>query len=110
MEKCDSLVRGHILHMRALREEHNSSTACNDVDPRPTLRTGVHRIYLSVSHLLHTRRPSYLRAFLYKIGNVEGEVLYRLIDLDVVLPGVCRPEPVVVFLQSTQQTHPRLRV
>ncbi len=46
MEKCDFLVRGHILHMRSLRDEHNSSTACNDVDPRPTLRTGVHRIYL----------------------------------------------------------------
>src|SRR5712691_6147194 len=33
-----------------------------------------------VSHLLHTRRPSQLRAFLDKLGDVEGEVLDRLID------------------------------
>src|SRR5215470_2792620 len=58
---------------------------------------------LSVSHLLHTRRSSHLRAFLYKRGNVKGEVLDRLIDLNVMLPGCCRPDPVVVFLQSAEQ-------
>ena len=46
---------------------------------------------MSVSHLLHTKRPSYLRAFLDKFGNVEGEVLDRLIELNVVLPGGGRP-------------------
>src|SRR5258706_2153145 len=74
---------------------------------------GVRRIVrevLGVSHLLHTWRPSYLRAVLYKLGNVEGEVLHRLIDLNVVLPGCCRPDPVVVFLQSAEQPHPRLGV
>jgi hypothetical protein len=43
-----------------------------------------HNHYMSVSHLLHTRRPSHLRALLYKLGNVEGEVLHRLIYLNVV--------------------------
>ena len=47
---------------------------------------------------------------LYKLRNVEGEVLYRLIDLNIVLSGCCRPDPVVVFLQSAEQTHPRLGV
>src|SRR2546426_8126213 len=67
-------------------------------------------IRLSVSHLLHTKRPSYLRAFLYEFGNVEGEVLDRLIELHVVLPGGGRPDAVVVFLQPSQQPHPGLRV
>ena len=65
---------------------------------------------LGVSHLLHTKRPSHLRAFLNKLGNVEGEVLDRLIDLNIVLPGYGRPDAVVVFLQPSQQTHPGLRV
>ena len=47
MEKFDSPVRGNILQMRSLRNEHNGSTACNDADPRPTLRNRVHRIYLT---------------------------------------------------------------
>jgi hypothetical protein len=47
---------------------------------------------------------------LYKLGNVEGEVLHRLLYLNVVLPGGCRPDPVVVFFQSAEQTHPRLGV
>src|SRR5437879_2951403 len=29
-------------------------------------------IVAGVSHLLHTKRPSHLRAFLNKLGNVEG--------------------------------------
>src|SRR5262249_6722606 len=65
---------------------------------------------MSVSHLLHTWWPRHLRALLNKLCNVEGEVLYRLVDLNVVLPGCCRPDPVVVFLQSAKQTHPRLGV
>ena len=65
---------------------------------------------LGVSHLLHTKRPSHLRAFLDKLGNVEGEVLDRLIDLNIVLPGYGRPDAVVVFLQPSQQPHPGLRV
>ena len=40
----------------------------------------------SVSHLLHTKRPSHLRALLDKLGNIEGEILDRLIDLNGV-PG-----------------------
>ena len=67
-------------------------------------------VILGVSHLLHTKRPSHLRAFLDKFGNVEGEVLDRLIDLNVMLPGGGRPDAVVIFLQSTEQTHPRLGV
>ena len=54
-----------------------------------------------VSHLLHTKRPSHLRAFLDKLGNIEGEVLDRLIDLNIVLPGGGRPDAVVVFLQPS---------
>src|SRR6266446_2568965 len=47
MERFDSPVRGNILQMRSLRDEHNGSKACNDADPRPTLRNRVHRIYLT---------------------------------------------------------------
>jgi hypothetical protein len=54
---------------------------------------------LGVSHLLHPWWPNHLRAFLDKIGNVQGEVFYRLVYLNVVLPGLGRPDPVVVFLQ-----------
>src|SRR5262245_35366393 len=49
MEKCNSLVHGHILHMRSLRDEPNGSTTCNDADPCPTLRTRVHRLSLTAS-------------------------------------------------------------
>jgi hypothetical protein len=63
-------------------------------------------VSLGVSHLLHTKRPSHLRAFLDKRGNVEGEVLDRLIDLNVVLPGGGRPDAIVVFLKPSQQPHP----
>ncbi len=65
---------------------------------------------MGVSHLLHTWWPSHLRALLYKLGNVEGEGLNRLLDLHRVLPGCYRPDPVVVFLQSAEQTHARLGV
>ena len=54
-----------------------------------------------VSHLLHTKQPSHLRALLDKLGNIEGEVLDRLIDLNIVLPGGGRPDTVVVFLQPS---------
>src|SRR5712691_8416291 len=64
----------------------------------------------SVSHLLHTEWPSHWRTFLDKLGNVEGEVRDRLLDLNIVRPGCCRPDPLMVFLQSTEQTHPRLGV
>src|SRR5215510_4507600 len=33
--------------LRPLHHEHHGTTACNDVDSRPTFRTGVHRIYLA---------------------------------------------------------------
>ena len=55
-------------------------------------------------------RPSYLRTFLYECGNVEGEVLDRLIELHVVLPGGGRPDAVVVLLQPSQPPHPGRRV
>src|SRR2546425_7185109 len=48
-----------------------------------------------VSHLLHTWWPSHLRALLSKRGNVDGEVLNRLRDLHIVLPGSSRPDPFV---------------
>src|SRR6267142_7177872 len=44
MKKFDSPVRDNILHMRPLRDKHNGSKACNDTDPRPTLRNRVHRM------------------------------------------------------------------
>ena len=47
---------------------------------------------------------------LEKIRNVEGERLDRLIDLHGVLPGCCRSDPVMVFLQPAEQTPPRLGV
>src|SRR5262245_46129865 len=54
--------------------------------------SGKHRAWLlsekpGVSHLLHTKWPSHLRAFLDKLGTIEGEVLACLIDLHRVLPG-----------------------
>src|SRR5215831_10583099 len=57
--------------------------------------------FLGVSHLLHTRRPSHLRALLYKLGNVEGEVLNCLVYLNVMLPSCSRPDAVVIFLQPS---------
>ena len=65
---------------------------------------------LGVSHLLHTKSPSDLRAFLDKLGNIKGEVLDRLIDLNVMLSGGGRPDTVVAFLQPSQPPHPCLRV
>src|SRR2546425_11319026 len=59
-----------------------------------------------VSHLLHARELNTLGTFLYKIRNVAGEVLHRLIDLNVVLPSGCRPDSIMVFLQPAQQPHP----
>ena len=63
---------------------------------------------VGVSHLLHTLRLSHLRPFLYKICNVQGEVLNRLIDLNIVLPGFGRPDPVMTFLEPSKQPHPGL--
>ena len=59
-----------------------------------------------VSHLLHTKQSSHLRALLDKLGNIEGEVLDRLIDLNVVLPGCGRPNAIMIFFQPSQQPHP----
>ena len=42
--------------MRPLPDEHHSPKACNDADSRPTLRTGVHRIYLTAP--LHAQAGS----------------------------------------------------
>jgi len=61
---------------------------------------------VGVSHLLHTRELNKLGTFLYKIRNVAGEVLHRLIDLNVVLPSGWRPDAIMVFLQPAQQPHP----
>ena len=61
---------------------------------------------LGVSHLLHTKQLSHLRTLLDKLGNVEGEVLDRLIDLNVMLPGGGRPDAVMAFLKPSQQPHP----
>src|SRR4030095_4934044 len=36
-----------ILPMRPLPDEHHGTTACNDTNSCPTLRTGFHRIYLA---------------------------------------------------------------
>lgn len=71
----------------------------------PLLKPRV-RCCMGVSHLLHTKQPSHLRAFLDKLGNVKGEVLDRLIDLNVVLPGGGRPDAGVAFLKPSQQPHP----
>jgi hypothetical protein len=56
---------------------------------------------MGVSHLLHMRRPSHLRALLDKVGNVEGEVLNCLVYLNVMLPSCRRPDAVVIFLQPS---------
>ena len=47
MNKLDFSVRIIIPYMRSLQNEHRGTNACNDTDSRPTLRTGVHRIYLA---------------------------------------------------------------
>ena len=49
-----------------------------------------------------TQYLCYSVAFLDKISHVEGEVFDRLIDLNIVLPSCCRPDPVVVFLKPSQ--------
>src|SRR5262245_55798118 len=67
---------------------------------------GTQRQKTVVSHLLHARELNTLGTFLYKIRNVAGEVLHRLIDLNVVLPSSCRPDSIMVFLQPAQQPHP----
>src|SRR6266704_2491549 len=54
MKQIDSLVRTHICHRRPLRDEHNGSKACNDADPCPTLRTGVHRVFNLILWVLYT--------------------------------------------------------
>jgi hypothetical protein len=59
-----------------------------------------------VSQLLHTWELNTLGTFLYKIRNVAGEVLHRLINLEVVLPSGCRPDAIMVFLQPAQPPHP----
>src|SRR5216683_653966 len=60
MEQLDSQMRIHILYKRFLRDEHNGSKARNDANPRPTLRNGVHRIYLAAAavHSLIQPLPS----------------------------------------------------
>jgi len=50
-----------------------------------------------VSHLLHTLYLIDSRTLIYKFCNIQGEVFNRLIDLNVMLPGRGRPDPVVVF-------------
>src|SRR5262250_3106285 len=55
MEKCDSLVRGTILHMRSLRDEPNGSKACNDADSCAIVRTGVRDIYLAAPFAAQAR-------------------------------------------------------
>src|SRR5262245_56595572 len=71
------------------------------------LSIGSSRSVLSgVSHLLHARELNTLGTVLYKIRNVAGEVLHRLIDLNIVLPRGCRPDAIMVFLQPAQQPHP----
>jgi len=47
MKQFGFSVRIIIPHMRPLQNEHSSTKACNDADSRPTLRTGVHRMYLA---------------------------------------------------------------
>ena len=64
----------------------------------------------SMSHLLPTRSPSYVRALLQKIGNSARAVRERLIDLHVVLSGGGRPHALRIVLQPAQQTHPGFRV
>ena len=63
-----------------------------------------------VSHLLHTKQLSPLRALLDELGNVEGEVLDRLRDRNVMLPGGGRPKAVMAFLKPSPPPPSRLRV
>src|SRR5262245_46480945 len=49
MKQLDFPVRIIIPHMRPLQNEHHGTKACNDADSCPTLRIGVHRIYLAAS-------------------------------------------------------------
>jgi hypothetical protein len=63
-----------------------------------------------VSHLLHTKQPSHVRAFLDTRGHGEGEVRARLIALKGVLAGGGRPHAVVAFLKPSPPPPPGLRV
>ena len=84
------------LDPRHTNEDHPNATLVKDIT--------------DVSHLLHTKQLSRSRALLDKLGNVEGEVRDRLIDLNVMLPGGGRPDAVMAFLKPSQQPHPRLRI
>src|SRR5712691_4564931 len=89
MKQFDSPVRGNMLHIRSLRDEHNGSKACNDADPRPPLRTRVHHIYLPTPPAaqawaeVHTGLSSRLSPHL--VG-----ALHR--DAVEVLPSAARPQ------------------
>ena len=43
-----------------------------------------------------------MRALLYKLGNVEGEVLNCLVYLNVMLPSCGRPYAIVIFLKPAE--------
>src|SRR5919108_3162021 len=60
--------------MRPLHHEHHGTTACNDVDSRPTFRTGVHRIYLAVP--LDAQARTEVQTGLLRVFNFILWVLY----------------------------------
>ena len=102
--KCvSSNARGGVL----LMIQSGETGACKISPDIPCIPLPEHP---GVSHLLHTKQLRHLRALLDKLGNVEREVLDRLINLNVVLPGGGRPDAVMAFLKPSQQPHPRLRV
>jgi hypothetical protein len=47
LKRCGFPGRITTLHMRPLPDEHTGTKACNHAHSRPTLRNGVHRIYLT---------------------------------------------------------------
>ena len=70
--------RSH-LHMRRFKQASSTSKACNDADSRPTLRAGVHGIYLPAPLAaqawtpVQTRLPSRLQPHL--MGALHGRAM-----------------------------------
>ena len=85
MEKFYSPVRGPIPHMRSLRDEQNGSKACNDADPRPTLRNRVHHIYLAAPLDAQECGPRCKLGY-YRVFNLILWVLYTRMQWKCSIP------------------------
>ena len=64
-----------IPYIRPLHNEHHGTKACNYADSCPTLRTGVHRIYLAAPLHAQKRGPK-CKLYYHRVFNLILSVLY----------------------------------